>query len=106
MLEILDFVHSHNVIHRDIKPQNIIRRQQDNKLVLIDFGAVKEVTGQASPLTIGIGTGGYMPMEQFNGKPAYASDIYAVGAIAIQAITGINPNPHVVNGGFDLDDQQ
>ncbi|MUG96183.1 protein kinase [Scytonema sp. UIC 10036] len=102
LLEILEFVHRHNAIHRDIKPTNIIRRHEDNKLVLIDFGAVKQVTTQGSELTITIGTPGYMPFEQASGYPNFSSDVYAVGIIGIQALTGINPVPQ--NGsGFAKD---
>ncbi|MGK7876736.1 MAG: GUN4 domain-containing protein [Xenococcaceae cyanobacterium] len=98
ILEILALVHQHNLIHRDIKPQNIIRRKQDGKLVLIDFGAVKEISaltvnsqGQTS-LTVGIGSPGYMPSEQASGKPKLASDVYAVGMIGIQALTRVTPD--------------
>ncbi|MCX7597141.1 MAG: Ycf66 family protein [Fischerella sp.] len=97
VLDVLQFVHSHGVIHRDIKPDNLIRRNSDGKLVLIDFGAVKQMRSQlaASPsqmaATVAIGTPGYMPAEQAQGKPRPNSDIYAVGAIAIQALTGILP---------------
>ena len=97
LLAILEFVHSHHVIHRDIKPNNIIRRRSDHKLVLIDFGAVKEVSqltdteGQTS-MTVGIGTQGYMPNEQCAGNPQFNSDLYAVGMIGIQALTGLSPN--------------
>ncbi|MDM3858049.1 MAG: serine/threonine-protein kinase [Aphanizomenon gracile PMC649.10] len=97
ILEILAVVHKQNIIHRDIKPSNIMRRRQDDKIVLIDFGAVKEIgvytvnsKGQTS-LTVGIGTPGYMPNEQANGRPKFASDIYAVGMIGIQAVTGLVP---------------
>lgn len=95
ILGILAFVHQQNVIHRDIKPANIIR-QLDNTLALIDFGAVKEIqtvvhTQSNTHLTVGIGTQGYMPLEQRAGKPRFNSDIYAVGMTAIQAITGIPP---------------
>jgi serine/threonine-protein kinase len=97
ILEILAVVHQKNIIHRDIKPSNIMRRRQDGKIVLIDFGAVKEIgvftvnsKGQTS-LTIGIGTPGYMPSEQANGRPKFASDVYAVGIIGIQAVTGLLP---------------
>lgn len=93
LLQILTFIHSHGVIHRDIKPSNLIRRCQDNKLVLVDFGAVKEVLQAQTDIssTIAIGTRGYMPIEQARGKPRFSSDIFATGMIAIQALTGIHP---------------
>ena len=98
ILEVLEFVHKYKVIHRDIKPDNIRRRHLDNKIFLIDFGAVKEVRtqlvnkqGQITSAVI-IGTDGYMPLEQQRGKPQLSSDIYAVGIIAIQAITGLLPD--------------
>ncbi|MDF5712965.1 MAG: CHASE2 domain-containing serine/threonine-protein kinase [Rhizonema sp. NSF051] len=95
ILEVLAFVHEHRVIHRDIKPSNIIRRALDNRLVLIDFGAVKQMqplnTEQTELATVAIGTRGYSPPEQFVGHPRLSSDIYAVGMIGIQALTGIPP---------------
>lgn len=99
ILPILDFVHNNDVIHRDLKPQNIIRRHLDNKLVLVDFGAVKQVQTyslmspeqQMKNETISIGTPGYMPSEQAQGRPRPNSDIYALGMIAIQALTGLSP---------------
>lgn len=97
MLEILSFVHRHNIIHRDIKPANIMRRQQDGKLVLIDFGIVKELSttrinsqGQTTT-SIAIGTSGYMASEQAYGRPRLSSDIYALGQTAIELLTGVNP---------------
>jgi len=93
-LEVLAFVHQHRVIHRDIKPTNIIRRTPDNRLVLIDFGAVKLMQSpseQTELATVAIGTRGYTPPEQFAGHPRLCSDIYALGMIGIQAITGILP---------------
>ncbi|MGL4500754.1 MAG: protein kinase domain-containing protein, partial [Planktothrix sp.] len=98
VLGILEFVHTQGVIHRDIKPDNIMRRESDNKLVLIDFGAIKEVENQGIPQTgqvsgtVAIGTPGYMPTEQGRGKPRPNSDLYALGMIAIQALTGMLPN--------------
>ncbi|MEA5626037.1 serine/threonine-protein kinase [Nostoc sp. UHCC 0251] len=97
VLGILQFIHSHNVIHRDIKPDNIIRRQQDGKLVLIDFGAVKQVQTKLFTVsgrtgaTIIIGTPGYMSTEQGQGKPRPNSDIYSLGIIGIQSLTGLHP---------------
>ena len=108
VLKLLAFVHSQGVIHRDVNPSNLIRRKPDGKLVLIDFGSVKEVTTHLSdyeaefPRTIATGTPAYMPIEQFQGNPQFSSDIYAVGMMAIQASTGLpgtdlpklqDPNP-------------
>ena len=97
LLTILEFVHSHHVIHRDIKPNNIIRRRSDGKLVLIDFGAVKEISqltedDRHTGFTVGIGTQGYMPNEQCAGNPRFNSDLYAIGMTAIQALTGLSPS--------------
>ncbi len=95
VLEVMAFVHQHRVIHRDIKPSNIIRSEIDNRLVLIDFGAVKLMqppTSEETELaTVAIGTRGYAPPEQFAGHPRLSSDIYALGMIAIQALTGVPP---------------
>ncbi|GAB1545345.1 hypothetical protein NUACC21_80210 [Scytonema sp. NUACC21] len=97
ILTILEFVHNQKVIHRDVNPHNIIRRQVDGKLVLIDFGAVKQIATQVvSPggytkFTVAIGTPGYIPSEQAQGNPKFSSDIYAVGVMGIQALTGLSP---------------
>jgi len=101
VLQVLEFVHSEGVIHRDIKPDNLIRRKQDQKIVLIDFGAVKAVKDMNTKLaadekgesrfTVTIGTPGYMPSEQCAGRPNYTSDIYALGMVAIKALTGYAP---------------
>lgn len=97
VLGILAFVHSYGVIHRDLKPGNLIRRTSDSKLVLIDFGAVKQIRTQIAmepsqmPATVAIGTPGYMPSEQGAGRPQPNSDIYALGIIAIQALTQLYP---------------
>jgi serine/threonine protein kinase len=101
VLDVLEFVHSEAVIHRDIKPDNLIRRKKDQKIVLIDFGAVKAVQDANTQLvanekgesrfTVTIGTPGYMPSEQCAGRPTYNSDIYALGMVAIKALTGYGP---------------
>jgi WD40 repeat protein len=94
---ILEFVHTQRVIHRDIKPDNLIRRQSDHRLVLIDFGTVKLLQADPSqspeqaPTTIAITSQGYTPREQIRGKPHLDSDIYALGMIGIQALTGTHP---------------
>lgn len=97
ILQILEFVHSKGIVHRDIKPDNIIWRLTDNKPVLIDFGAVKVTMNTAmSPSgnptqSIVIGTPGFMPMEQSVGRPVFASDIYSLGLTAIFLLTGKYP---------------
>ncbi|MEA5597115.1 protein kinase domain-containing protein [Rivularia sp. UHCC 0363] len=97
ILEVLAFVHSNNIIHRDIKAQNLMRRHSDGKIVLIDFGAVKEINQlrtnfqELTNATARIGTEGYMPYEQFCGYPKLSSDVYAVGMLGIYALTGIKP---------------
>lgn len=97
ILKVLEFVHQQKVIHRDIKPSNLIRRYSDNKIVLIDFGAIKEIsTSEVSAekelcITCNIGTPGYKPTEQEQGYPKLCSDIYAVGMLGIQALTGLHP---------------
>jgi serine/threonine protein kinase len=75
-----------------------MRRRQDGKIILIDFGAVKEINqlivkenGDVTT-TVPIGTCGYRPSEQAKGKPKLCSDVYAVGMIGIQALTGIPPH--------------
>ncbi|BDI16094.1 hypothetical protein ANSO36C_18960 [Nostoc cf. commune SO-36] len=84
ILEILVVVHSYGVIHRNIKPANIIRRESDKKLVLINFETVNEA------ITNSVGNGEYMPIEQINGNLKYNSDIYALGIVAIAALLGLS----------------
>ncbi|MEL6383654.1 MAG: tetratricopeptide repeat protein [Cyanobacteria bacterium J06626_18] len=98
ILQVLTFVHDRDVIHRDIKPANLLCRRRDGRIVLIDFGAVKQVNSQffnpqtgRTNLTISIGTQGYMPNEQLAGTPHFSSDVYAVGIIGIQALTSLHP---------------
>ncbi|NJN58753.1 MAG: protein kinase [Leptolyngbyaceae cyanobacterium SL_5_9] len=94
LLPVLKFVHEHQVIHRDITPVNILRRQADNHLVLIDFGVAKQLTAAvaAEPGTR-IGTEGYSPLEQFRGGRAYpASDLYSLGATCLNLLTQTKPD--------------
>ena len=97
ILEVLTFIHDRNIIHRDVKAQNLMRRNSDGKIILIDFGTVKEIGKlKANPqeltnASVIVGTSGYMPSEQLNGYPKLSSDVYAVGMLGIYALTGVRP---------------
>ena len=99
ILPLLQYIHDLKVIHRDIKPANLIRRTQDARLVLIDFGAVKNQVSQIPPNQSGqtaltayaIGTPGFAPPEQMAMRPVYSSDIYALGVTCIYLLTGKTP---------------
>ena len=97
LLPVLDYVHSRRMVHRDIKPDNIIIRKRDGLPVLIDFGAVKEamntvvnVPGNSAQSMV-IGTPGFMSSEQAGGRPTYASDLYSLGLTAVFLLTGKMP---------------
>lgn len=95
LLKVLEYVHEQKIIHRDIKPDNVMLRQRDDQPVLIDFGIVKEVMHigvDGNPTsTVMAGTPGYTSLEQVAGRPVFASDLYSLGATAIFLLTGKNP---------------
>ncbi|MEC4892477.1 MAG: serine/threonine-protein kinase [Oscillatoria sp. PMC 1051.18] len=92
ILPVLQYIHDRRVIHRDIKPDNIMRRSRDNKLILIDFGIARVLTNTAimGGATI-VGTPEYMAPEQSRGKVLPASDLYSLGVTCIDLLTGISP---------------
>ena len=92
ILTVLKFVHDNKVIHRDIKPDNIIRRSSDQKLVLVDFGVSKVVTNTSLSVTgTLIGSTQFIAPEQTMGKPKYASDLYSLGITCLYLLTGVQP---------------
>ena len=101
VLGILEFVHNQGFIHGDLKPNNLIQRSSDGRFVLIDFGCAQTIKpSQVKPKIIPIKPSiapvaippvGYIPTEQLRGQLCPSSDIYALGMIAIQALTGLNP---------------
>ncbi|MDJ0571619.1 MAG: FHA domain-containing serine/threonine-protein kinase [Pleurocapsa sp. MO_192.B19] len=88
--EILEYLHNLEppLVHRDIKPANLMLRNLDNRLMLLDFGAVKEL---GTALETRIGVEGYSAPEQYRGKPCPQSDIYGVGTTIIFLLTGKAP---------------
>ncbi|HEY9651108.1 MAG TPA: serine/threonine-protein kinase [Coleofasciculaceae cyanobacterium] len=92
LLPVLQFVHSHQVIHRDINPDNIIRRSSDLKLVLVDFSAAKFTTKTALARTgTVIGSAAYTAPEQLMGQAVPSSDLYSLGVTCIHLLTNIHP---------------
>lgn len=110
MLPILDYIHSQKVIHRDIKPGNILRRKSDKQLILIDFGAVKDqvntqlmkMNPQTASTKISVGTMGFAPPEQLAMRPRYSSDIYALAATCLYLMTGKAPKDLCDNATGEL----
>ncbi len=95
ILPVLKYIHKNHVIHRDIKPHNLLRCDDDGRLVLIDFGAVKEelalVNSDKTATTNFVGTMGFAPPEQLSLRPVHGSDIYAVGITCLYLLSGKAP---------------
>ncbi|MGF1601350.1 MAG: protein kinase [Thermosynechococcaceae cyanobacterium] len=97
VLPILDYLHQQEVVHRDIKPPNIIRRSIDNKLILIDFGVVNDQAGGdqgaigSRAVDIVVGTKGFAAPEQLAKRSVYASDIYGLGMTCVFLLVGRLP---------------
>jgi serine/threonine protein kinase len=96
VLEPVAFIHKRGGLHGNIKPDNLLRGQA-GQLVLIDFGSMPQIQ-QECMMAYGMEgeptqslEQGYRPLEQLQGLPCAASDVYAIGMIAVQALTGKHP---------------
>ncbi|MBI3926541.1 MAG: SUMF1/EgtB/PvdO family nonheme iron enzyme [Armatimonadetes bacterium] len=91
LLEILEFLHTQQppVVYRDLKPSNVILRE-DGKISLVDFGLARAPVGNTATA---IGTEGYCPLEQYQGKAEPRSDLYALAATLYHLLTGRCPTP-------------
>ena len=85
LAQVLEYLHglSPPIIHRDVKPSNVVLRD-DGKVFLVDFGAVKDrIDRSALDEATVVGTFGYMPLEQFEGRAVPASDLYSLGVTLV-----------------------
>lgn len=93
VLDGLEAAHERAILHRDLKPDNIILRE-DGTPVLIDFGAARDYSGRDSRSITAISSGGYTPPEQWGvsgGQHGPWTDLYALGAVAYRCVTGKTP---------------
>ncbi len=92
ILPVLQFIHEQNIIHRDINPNNILRRKDTKELILVDFSTAKVTTKTALSKTgTVIGSAAYTAPEQLRGKAECASDIYSLGITCLHLLTGMHP---------------
>ena len=89
LLSALEFAHQHKVIHRDIRPSNILINEEDN-IKITDFGT-STLLNDREYATTKIGSPPYMAPEQFEGKAVLASDIYSVGCLFYEMVSGLPP---------------
>lgn len=93
LLDALHYAHKRDVLHRDVKPSNIVVRD-DGSVKIMDFGLSRRISDLSAGTQAGeiVGTISYLPPERFLGKPSDArSDLYSLGIILYEALTGVLP---------------
>jgi serine/threonine protein kinase len=92
--EALEVVHRANLLHRDVKPENIIVTD-DGRVVLLDFGTAREFAGGKTRQMTAMLTVGYAPLEQYTGNARFGAftDVYALGGTLYHLLTGTLPVP-------------
>src|SRR5262245_53052741 len=87
----LDYAHAHHLVHRDVKPQNMLLDERREHLALADFGIARALEGTSAQASLVVGTVAYMAPEQLEGRVTRATDVYALGCVAFELLAGALP---------------
>ncbi|MFN8540724.1 MAG: serine/threonine-protein kinase [Thermomicrobiales bacterium] len=102
----LDHAHRRGLVHRDIKPANMLLDEDQAHLLLADFGIARALEGTSTQASLVVGTVAYMAPEQFEGHVSRATDIYALGCVAVELLSGAQPYtgsaPQIMHGHLHL----
>ncbi|QLL29217.1 serine/threonine protein kinase [Thermosynechococcus sichuanensis E542] len=102
----LELVHEHGLLHRDVKPDNIMLRDGTDQVVLIDFGIAREYTAGVTETNTGLLSAGYAPVEQYLPRHQWtpATDVYALAATLYALLAGRPPVASVLRDRVPLED--
>ncbi|BCX11412.1 MAG: hypothetical protein KatS3mg067_0350 [Thermosynechococcus sp.] len=102
----LELVHEHGLLHRDVKPDNIMLREGTDQVVLIDFGIAREYTTGVTETNTGLVSAGYAPVEQYLPRHQWtpATDVYALAATLYALLAGRPPVASILRDRVPLED--